>query len=261
MMLPPSSIRSIAASTPSFFSMVHSPYIQTTATATAAAIRKLTSPAIPTHIQAPLSSLCRSSTLSRALLGLRGGESLASAAFDLNRTRIRLEGLSAYGLIAILLMNSALALYTSVPKTIHTQAGGGKDADSDSNITQNNKEMKMENRAAAAFTVLSMLCILSGVTTSVIFSFLGLYSKTALGMGNDEGFIKFFDATQSVRKFGFNSMITSLICFKGSFTISVFLYFKGKTRYALSAFTLLLCIISWLAWFPIITAASSILYS
>ena len=122
-MLP--SIRSIAASrTPSFFSMVHSPYIQTTATATAAAIRKLTSPAIPTHIQAPLSSLCRSSTLSRALLELRGGESLASAAFDLNRTRIRLEGLSTYGLIAILLVNSALALYTSVPKTIQTQAGG-----------------------------------------------------------------------------------------------------------------------------------------
>ena len=53
----------------------------------------------------------------------------------------------------------------------------------------------MENRATVIFTVLSILCILSGVTTSIIFSFLGLYSKTALGMGNDEGFVKFFDAT------------------------------------------------------------------
>ena len=226
------------------------------ATATATAIREVTSPAISTHIQAPLSSLCRSSTLSRALLELQGGESLASSAFDLYRTRIRLEGLSAYGLLAILLMNSALALYTSVPKTIQTQAGG-KDADSNS---PQNKEIRMENRATVIFTVLSILCILSGVTTSIIFSFLGLYSKTALGMGNDEGFVKFFDATQSVRTFGFNSMITSLICLKGSFAMSVFLYFKGKTRYALSAFAFLLSIISWLAWSPIITPASSILY-
>jgi len=52
---------------------------------------------------------------------IRGGA--AEAAFDLTRARIRLEGLSSYGVIAVLLMNSALRLYTSVPKNQRSRRG------------------------------------------------------------------------------------------------------------------------------------------
>jgi len=182
-----------------------------------------------------------------AVFALRGGSTVATAAFDLTRARIRLEGLSAYGLIAVLLMNSALRLYTSVPKKIKDVSGS--------------KDAKIENVATVLFTILSVVCILAGITTSIIYSLLGLYSKTALGMGNDQGFIDFFAATTAARKFGFVSMITSLLCLKGSFVMSTFIYFQGKTRYFLSGLTLLLSIFSWMSWSPIVSAASATLFA
>ena len=75
-------------------------------------------------------------------------------------------------------------------------------------------------------------------------------------MGNDAGFMQFFTETQSVHKFGFKAMITLLVFLKGTFTVSVFLSCEGKTRYALSTFAALLSVVLWLAWSPILSAAS-----
>lgn len=137
------------------------PGMQATATATIASI--------------PSSSVLTTSIASTTILAVRGG-ALAEAAFDLNRARIHLEGLlSAYGLIAVLLMNSIMKLYTTIIKTIKIEAveieGQGPPHTSKTN-------RKIENAARVSFVVLSTLGILSGITTSIIFSFLGLYSKT-----------------------------------------------------------------------------------
>jgi len=174
---------------------------------------------------------------------IRGGAT--EAAFDLTRARIRLEGLSSYGVIAVLLMNSALRLYTSVPKKIK-----GPDEE----------DAKIENAATIVFTCLNSLCIVSGITTTIIYSLVGLYCKTALALGNDSGYMKFLSATADVRNFGFMSMIVSLFSFKGSFVASTFLYFKGRPRYVLSAAVLLLAILSSMIWLPIIGHATQLIF-
>jgi len=143
-------------------------------------------------------------------------------------------------------MSSALRLYTSVPKKIRDPDEG--------------KDAKIENAVTVAFTLSSIICIISGISTSIIFSLLGLYSKTALGMGKDEAFVEFFTAMESIRRIGFVSMIVSIVSLKASFALSPFLYFKGKTRYALSGLAVALSLGSWMAWSTIVSAAQ-ILYS
>jgi len=193
-----------------------------------------------------------SSSAFASLAFLRGGATeevatiVVAEAFDLNRARIRLEGLSSYGVMSILLMSSALRLYTSVPKKM--------------NNPSESKEAKIENAATIAFAFTSVVAIISGITTSIIFSLMGLYAKTALGMNKDAAYVEFFKATESVRRFGFISMVVSTLCMKASFSISFFLYFKGKTRYALTGLASALSLASWFAWSPIVSAAGKILY-
>jgi len=88
------------------------------------------------------------------------------------------------------------------------------------------------------------------------------YSKTALGLGNDEAFMKFLSATDGVRRLGYVSMIASLVCLKGLMTLSTFLYFKGRLlRHLLCGFTATLSVGSWMVWSPIVAAAGRIIYS
>ena len=187
-----------------------------------------------------------SSAAAASLALLRGG---ATATFDLSRALIRLEGLSSYSVISILLMNTALVLFCAVPKQMLTPASS-KDTTA-----------KIENAATLTFNSLSIICIISAFTTSIIFGLLGLYSKTALGLGNDEAFMIFFSATDGVRRLGYVSMIASLVCLKGMMTLSTFLYFKGRLRYLLCGFTAALSVGSWMVWSPIVAAAGRIIYS
>mmetsp|Transcript_13555 Transcript_13555/g.20377 ORF Transcript_13555/g.20377 Transcript_13555/m.20377 type:complete len:244 (+) Transcript_13555:174-905(+) len=196
------------------------------------------------------SSTSSSSAAAASLALLRGG---ATAAFDLNRTRIRLEGLSSYSVISILLMNTALVLFCAVPKQMLTPTSMSSKQDSTT--------AKIENAATVTFNSLSIICIISGFTTSIIFGLLGLYSKSALGLGNDEAFITFFRATEGVRRIGYASMIASLVCLKGMMTLSTFLYFKGRLRYLLCGFTAALSVGSCIVWSPIVGAAARIIYS
>jgi hypothetical protein len=159
--IPSSLTRAMMSMIPKQQASVLMPGMQATAKATIASI--------------PSSSVLTTSIASTTILAVRGG-ALAEAAFDLNRARIHLEGLlSAYGLIAVLLMNSIMKLYTTIIKTIKIEAveieGQGPPHTSKTN-------RKIENAARVSFVVLSTLGILSGITTSIIFSFLGLYSKT-----------------------------------------------------------------------------------
>jgi hypothetical protein len=158
--IPSSLTRAMMSMIPKQQASVLMPGMQATATATIASI--------------PSSSVLTTSIASTTILAVRGG-ALAEAAFDLNRARIHLEGLlSAYGLIAVLLMNSIMKLYTTIIKTIKIEA---VDIEGQGPHTSKTNR-KIENAARVSFVVLSTLGILSGITTSIIFSFLGLYSKT-----------------------------------------------------------------------------------
>lgn len=173
----------------------------------------------------------------------------AEKGFDIARASIRLEGLSSYALVAALLMNIGLRLYGSIPKKMNLTA-------------EDTKHYKLENAAAMLSSVFGVICIITGMTTTIIFSFLGLYSKTALGMGNDAGFVEFFSATAGMRAVGFQSMRSCIFCLKGSFVTSTLLDFRGQGnfRYVIFSLSLVLCVMSWMQWSSIVKLAGGILY-
>ena len=118
----------------------------------------------------PSSSSSSSSSL-QVLVSLRGGA--ADAVFDLERATIRLESLNAYGVVAALLLSAALRLYASTPKELE-------------------EGRKYENATKMAFIILVGVSIICGAYSCVVYSMLGLYSKTALGMGLEGMYVPYF---------------------------------------------------------------------
>ena len=171
---------------------------------------------------------------------LRGG---GTAALDLTRIRLRLEGLHQYGLVAALLMNAALRIFSSTPKKIAPN------------------EPRVDRLAKIVFTVSVSLCVVLGSYTSIVFALLGLYCKRALGMGNDAAFLNFFEATTGIRETGFDSFLGMLLCFKLSFLLSLFLTYEGnpKLRWWISSLVLLVDLFAWWNWSRIFLLASNLL--
>eukprot|EP00521_Asterionellopsis_glacialis_P018520 CAMPEP_0195293864 /NCGR_PEP_ID=MMETSP0707-20130614/13559_1 /TAXON_ID=33640 /ORGANISM="Asterionellopsis glacialis, Strain CCMP134" /LENGTH=216 /DNA_ID=CAMNT_0040354675 /DNA_START=87 /DNA_END=734 /DNA_ORIENTATION=- len=172
------------------------------------------------------------------LLGCRGGASAASQStgFDLTRTGIRLEGLSSYGVISALLMNASLRVFSMTPRQITK------------GTSQNKNQHKVERYAEIMFLSFVALSILTGFYTTVVFTLLGLYSKTALGMGKDDAFVKFFIQTEAIRSLAFQSFIISLTSFTASFCLSLFLQYEGKLRWCASGSSAVLVAYGFLHW-------------
>jgi hypothetical protein len=208
-------------------------------------------------------------------LAVRGGEA-ALQGFDLNRTKIRLESISSYGVVTgayfylsllslvlkfaqyfisfltslfrcyvpsislALLMNAALRLYGSTPKRLE------KD--------------KIENSFKILFVLSVGISIICGAYSTVCFSLLGLYSKTALGQGLDASFLEFYAATADVRDRAFRCFIIALLSFEVCFVSSLFLNYDGKLRWWVSGLAAAASLISWLHWQNIIAIAGELLF-
>lgn len=162
--------------------------------------------------------------------------------FNLDRVKIRLEGLTAYGVVTALLMNAALGLFASTPKELEE----GK---------------RVENVAKVIFCFSTALSVVAAAHTTVVFSLLGLYAKTALGMGLDAKFVDFHHATFGIRKMAFDAFILSLVTFETSFVTSIFIRYKGQLRKAATWFAAVLVAFSFWHWSIIMAVASKLMFS
>lgn len=175
----------------------------------------------------------------------RGGavpEAIPEVILDLTRARLRLEGIHSYGVVTALLMNASLRLFSATPRRM--QAG-----DTYTNLS----------KAVFAFAI--CISVMTGSYTTIIFSMLGLYSKTALGMGDDAKFLHFFAETSQLRKSGFDAFVLSTITFKIAFVLSLFLNYDGKFRWILGLFAVACTMTFWFKYFSMIQIAGEILFS
>jgi len=136
---------------------------------------------------------------------LRGGA--IEAVFDLGRENLKLQSMATYSTITALVMNASLRLYTSQKFEI--------DVDEHGNRPKRVKTME------SVFTASTILCIVSGMFTAVLFNILGIYSREALGMGNESGYMAFTAATAIYRKWGFRAFLTTCLSFVTSFVLSI----------------------------------------
>ena len=175
----------------------------------------------------------------------RGG---GKAVLDINRVMIRLEGLSSYGVISALIMNAALQLFSGTSKTLSKEAS-----------TNINK--RGVNVAKIVFMVSVISSILAGSYSTVVFSLLGLYSKTALGMGRDENFIRFFKGTAGIRQNGFDAFVVALVSFEISFVTSLCINYDEKLRWWATGLAGVAALVSFWHWSQILRVASKLLFS
>lgn len=197
-------------------------------------------------MMSPTTGAVQTFVLPAVLSIARGGAEVVGAAsgLDIGRVRMRLEGLQAYGTLCALLVNACLRLYSSVKIPKSDQKGDGRAG----------------RYAMDVFLFCIVVSVLFGSYTTIVFSLLALYSKTALGRGFDAQFLDFFAATAPLRDSGFNSFIYSLVSFEMAFILSLFLKFEGRRRKMLVVLACLISSISVWRWSTIMRLAAQFLF-
>lgn len=193
---------------------------------------------------------------------------LSAPIFDMERMKIRLDGLSQYAVISALLLNVCLNIYFNTMKYLENDVTGSA---ARNNIRQRKSTYlsyylsQFHDRgmrtAKVMFILSSIFSIASSAYTVVVFTLLGLYSKAALGMGCDTNFLSFFNTTQKWRVSAFDAFVISLINFEISFLSSLIIAYKGQYRLLIFAITALCMSFSIYHWLSIITIAGRLLYS
>jgi hypothetical protein len=77
-------------------------------------------------------------------------------------------------------------------------------------------------KAAALFTAITALSVISGAFTAILFNILVIFSKESLCMTNDQGYLAFQVATAVYRNWGFHSFLTLCWFYVVSFLLSVY---------------------------------------
>lgn len=175
---------------------------------------------------------------------LRGGEFFAkqeNTHLDISRVRMRLEGLQAYGALCALLANGCLRLYSSVSERDAKGSGSKK-------------------MALNLFFVAVVLSILSGSYTTVVFTLIPLYSKTALGRGYDQQFLQFWTATANLRETGLLAFLCCLVSFEVAFCLSLFIRTTGKRQKLLVVLSSALAVMSFVEWTSVMRLGAQFLF-
>jgi hypothetical protein len=155
------------------------------------------------------------------VLGLRGGAD--GQIVDLSRADLRLSSLESYAVVGSILLGAMIDVFSDTPKTT-------KSAEPNSKF----------ERAAHLINATAICCgIMSAIYTTVVFTLFGLYAKTALGNGNDKGYLELLKATSVVRFRGFQSFLICIVSFNISVIMNTILNFQGITRYFMAALTII----------------------
>jgi hypothetical protein len=188
---------------------------------------------------------------STALATLRGGHSNSPSpsvggepVLEISRIGLRLDGLNSYAVISTLLMNACLGLYSST----RTQL---KD------ISHDTVSQKV---AKVMFMFSTVISIFSSSYTTVVFTLLGLYSKTALGSSQDGPFLEFFAQTAIFRQLAFTAFCISLVSFQICFLLSLFLTNEGFVHWYVTGLASVLSMFCFWQWGTIINLAGRLLF-
>ena len=171
-----------------------------------------------------------------ALWTLSGGAST----LDINRFKLRLDGMHTYAVITTLLMNASLRLFSATPKRFVPGE-------------------KTKNLLKVLFSLMVTVSILTGSYTTIVFSLLELYAKRALGRNLDTACLTFFQQTQPVRESAYDTWIVSLVSFQASFVLSLFLNHDKGFDWKIALFGAVAAILCWWKWSTIMTLAAATL--
>jgi hypothetical protein len=181
---------------------------------------------------------------------IRGGEAAPAGTFDMGLAKTRLEGL-AYSTVTTLMLNAALRLFSSTPKKLESIPDDPDKA----------KVVKLNNSLKVAFGISLSFSAALGLYTTIVFTLMAIYSKTALGMGLQEEYLEFFDKCAPFRLAGFRAFIGTLMTYNVSWVLSLVLNYEGDIRWWLALPAVMIGVTGLLHVNSIMGLASSIIYS
>lgn len=111
------------------------------------------------------------------------------------------------------------------------------------------------------FGILCASAVALGIYTTTIFTIIGIYSKTALGMGHTENFIRFYDSCEKFRQYGFRSFVASLASFSISWVCALLLTYENDTRWWIALPAVLMFVLGFLHYKELFALASTFIYS
>ncbi len=187
---------------------------------------------------------------------IRGGAVVAAnAALDFDLAKTRLEGLS-YGTVTALVIAAALAV---VGNTDFEELS--PIPDKRSSPTRERNMIRFDNILKIGFSICMVISIACGIYTTVVFTLMDIYGKTALGLGLNDSFVDFFNACAQYRQYGFYSFLSCLLTFNVGWLISVLLSYEGKMRVMMAAPAFVLGIVGMIHYREIFNLASTLIYA
>ena len=100
-----------------------------------------------------------------------------------------------------------------------------------------------------------------GSYSTILFSLVTVYSKTALGMGLQEEYIDFFKKTAWYRQVGFMSFFGMLMAYNVGWILCVLLSYEGNIRWWMAVPAVLVGLMGMIHFNNIMRLAGSILFS
>lgn len=115
--------------------------------------------------------------------------------------------------------------------------------------------------ATCLFSLINTLSIAAAAYSTLVFTLIVIYSKTAIGMELDGAFLGFFAATAGFRETAFISFFYSMAGFILSFSFHTFLKNKGLVRYIESIPVLIASIVGMTHFKSIMDLATTFVFS
>mmetsp|Transcript_20831 Transcript_20831/g.45231 ORF Transcript_20831/g.45231 Transcript_20831/m.45231 type:complete len:206 (-) Transcript_20831:261-878(-) len=198
----------------------------------------------------PLATVATNAAFKLPALAIRGGATAGAAtAFDLGLSKTRLEGL-AYGTVTSLMMNGALRLFSATPKNLMPVPDDAALA----------KKVRFDNCLKIIFGLCMSISVALGLYTTTIFTIMSIYSKTALGMGLQSDYNKWFEACAPYRQWGFRSFLGTILTFNASWILSLILTYEDDIRW-LALPAIVVGLVGLYHYNSIIRLAGAIIYS
>jgi len=159
-----------------------------------------------------IKTFCKFTNVSRGISNERSSLSKALAIcggaiedkYLLDRVDHRIGALDVYIIVATLIMNAALCLFSYTDHSLEDE-----------------KKTGIEKKLIACFSFFTMISVVTGTYCSLVFTLCSLYLRTIMGFGYDEKLLSFVQATKTFRLSGFRSFLISLWSFMISFLFSL----------------------------------------
>mmetsp|Transcript_51577 Transcript_51577/g.99689 ORF Transcript_51577/g.99689 Transcript_51577/m.99689 type:complete len:262 (+) Transcript_51577:41-826(+) len=165
---------------------------------------------------------------------------------NLDRAALKITGMDTYAVVAAVLLQVILGLYTSVPEP----------SPDDPKI----RYPRLQRIVFEVQMVLLMGAVLCSTYTMVTFLLVKIYTVTSLGLYRDVSYDLFFQGTQRLRLTAFWSLIGSMYSFLIAFALNLYTRIKGNRGLLLAFFGILALLPIVRDWMAILGMADRFLY-